>query len=381
MKRFMIFFVIALAAVTTTVASPSLDATTSATDPTPITPGDTATIYVTIENTGSDRAESVTVDWEGHRLFSLLKPGDEQRTQNLLGSYEDVTLAYDVTVADDAPTGSFDIPLKIRAQNTGVLETSVDVEIKPDRPTLQVNGVSTAPDPLAPGQQGRVGLTVANKGERPLSDVDVAMNVAETPFLTVGQTNTERIDKVLAGETREVDFQVTTKPSTESGIYNVPFTITFTDTNGDTEEKTVKTGVKIGGDAELLVTLGDSDISTAQRSGEISLNVVNRGLSNVKLLQARLQNHSSYDLESTESYYVGDVESDDFDVITFTATASNDTLQIPVELAYRTAFNAEQTTIQTVTYELPEGSTQTSYTPYILALVVILGAVWWYKRR
>ena len=133
--------------------------------------------------------------------------------------------------------------------------------------------------------------------------------------------------------------------------------------------------------SKFITTVRDTDITTTSREAEISVSVINRGLAKMKLAQAQLLEDDSYVLEDTDSYYLGDIESDDFDVISFNAQAQNDTLSIPVQLTYRTAFNEERTVTRTATYTLPEGQTSSNITLYVVIAVLLAGGVWWYRRR
>lgn len=371
-----------LAAASAVAANPSLDVTTSATDPTPITPGDTATVYVSVENTGTSQAKGIRLQYDGHRYFNLLKPSDEDRTVRLLGTEEDLTLAYDVTIPQDAKPGEYGLPFTVSTANdNAVLETEATVTIKPDRPTLQITTVSTEPSPIRPGRDATVTVTLRNQGERSLTDIDVTMNVNETPFLSSGETNTKRQAAIPGEHAEQISFDVTTTPSTTSNVYKVPFTVTFTDDDGNTATKTVSTGVTVAADEALLTTMSDADITTSKRSGEVSVNIVNNGLSDIKLLTAELQEHPSYTARGQTTYYVGNIESDDFDVLTLNVDAHNNTLTVPLELSFRTAFNEEKTVMETVTYNVPQGDDSTSYTPYVIAVLVIAAGIWWYRRR
>jgi hypothetical protein len=382
MKRTLYVLLALLIVAPLAAANPSLTVTPSSTDPTPITAGDTATIYVKLQNTGTTPAEDATITYDGHRYFELLQPSDEEKTVRLLGAKEDLTLAYEVSVQEEAAAATYNLPFTITAANDdATLKQDVEITVEPDRPTLHIETVTTTPSPLQPGQQGSVTMTVANEGHRALQNIDVTMDVENTPFLAVGQTNTERVSSIERGGEREITFPVATNPGTSSDLYSLPFTLTFDDTTGSTTEKTVQTGVRIGAEPELAATLSETDITQETMQGDVSLNIVNNGLADVKLLKADLKPHPSYETTSASSYYIGDIESDDFDVISFTAEAQNASLTVPVELTYRTAFNEERTTERVVSYTLPQGSTSTSYTLYIIVVLVVAVGIWWYRRR
>lgn len=382
MKRFGVLAVLLVFASTITAASPNLNIDTVSTDPQPLKPGDTATLYISVQNDADDRAENLRVTYDGHRLFNLLQPDDRVTTRSFLGSREDLTLKYDVTVPEDAPEGTYSVPFTLEAGNMrGTVEKEVSVEIKPKIPSLGLTDVRVSPSPLRPGQQAQVSVSLTNEGDRAIENVDVSMDTTDTGLLPVGETNTQSVEQILGGESTTASFQVTSRPGSETALYNIPFSVSYEDTAGDSVEKSVETGIRIEAEPRFITTVRDADLTTTDTEGEVSVSIINRGLAKMKLAQARLLEDDSYVLEDTNSYYLGDIESDDFDVITFDARAQNDTLEVPVQLTYRTAFNEERTVEMTATYTLPEGQSSSNTTLYVLVAVLLAGGTWWYKRR
>lgn len=382
MKRITIFTVFLVLTAATAAAAPNLNIDTVSTDPQPVKPGDTATLYVSVQNDADDKAENLRVTYNGHRLFNLLQPDDRVTTRSLLGGREDLTLKYDVTVPENAPQGTYSLPFTLEAGNTrGTVNKEVSVEIKPETPSLDLTDVTVSPSPLRPGQQAQVSLSLVNQGNRAIENIDVSMDTTNTGLLPIGETNTKSVGQILAGESTTTAFQVTSRPGSETALYEIPFTVSYDDTSGEPVEKTVETGIRIQAEPKFITTVRDTDITTTSREAEISVSVINRGLAKMKLAQAQLLEDDSYVLEDTDSYYLGDIESDDFDVISFNAQAQNDTLSIPVQLTYRTAFNEERTVTRTATYTLPEGQTSSNITLYVVIAVLLAGGVWWYRRR
>jgi hypothetical protein len=263
----------------------------------------------------------------------------------------------------------------------GTVEKEVSVEIKPKIPSLGLTDVRVSPSPLRPGQQAQVSVSLTNEGDRAIENVDVSMDTTDTGLLPFGETNSQSVEQILGGESTTASFQVTSRPGSETALYNIPFSVSYEDTAGDSVEKSVETGIRIEAEPRFITTVRDADLTTTDTEGEVSVSIINRGLAKMKLAQARLLEDDSYVLEDTNSYYLGDIESDDFDVITFDARAQNDTLEVPVQLTYRTAFNEERTVEMTATYTLPEGQSSSNTTLYVLVAVLLAGGTWWYKRR
>ena len=106
-------------------------------------------------------------------------------------------------------------------------------------------------------------------------------------------------------------------PDAEAGLYKVPITLEYYDELGRATTKTDLIGLKIGSIPDLSITLDSQEVYKKGDNGKIVIKFVNKGLSNVKLLNAKLGESKYYTILSNDEFYVGNIDSDDYETADF----------------------------------------------------------------
>ena len=89
----------------------------------------------------------------------------------------------------------------------------------------------------------------------------------------------------------------------------------------------------------LEVAIEENEIYKLNQQGQITIRFVNKGLSDIKFLSVRLKKNSEYEILSSESSYVGNIEPDDFETVTFDLNFNSKIKSLPVEIEYRDSTN------------------------------------------
>ncbi|GAG23285.1 unnamed protein product [marine sediment metagenome] len=79
---------------------------------------------------------------------------------------------------------------------------------------------------------------------------------------------------------------------------------------------------------------------------ELRIDIVNKGLSDVKFLEIEIGSSTYFDVLSSKNVYIGDIDSDDFDSAEFRIFFKKNTpdnIVIPVSIFYKDALNKEHT--------------------------------------
>jgi LPXTG-motif cell wall-anchored protein len=125
-----------------------------------------------------------------------------------------------------------------------------------------------------------------------------------------------------------------------------------------------------------------SQITTSQKTGDISIKVTNRGLTNIKYFSMKMLPSKQIKMISTDTAYIGDVDSDDSEVADFRITAKSSKLIIPLEVSYRDVSNNPYTEQINVTYNLPSASeTGQKGTNWILIIIILIALIAIYIKR
>ena len=123
----------------------------------------------------------------------------------------------------------------------------------------------------------------------------------------------------------------------------------------------------------------------------IVIKIVNRGLTNIKLMTAKLTETENIEILSKPEIYVGNIDSDDYETVEFNINVKSyeKTVELPVELKYMDSTNKEhqqKKSLDLKTFSKGKAATIVSKIIGIiinLAILVgiVLGIRWFYKRR
>jgi len=367
-------------------------------EPDPAEPGRYATVRFKIENNGRENAEDIVLELLPEYPFSL-DPGESpvKKIGSVYGKQVGklgVIVDYRLRVDEQAVEGDTDLELKYKI-NDGVwiLLEPFTVGIKPSSILLRAVRAFTLPDVLEQGHKGTLHIDLENMALSFIKDVKVKMKLDGLPLATVGSTNEKVVKLIGAGNVSRVSFDVVPQPEAASGLYNVPLEISFLDRLGTRYKNNESVGVMVGEQPELLVSLESSSAYNDGQTGKISVKFVNKGITDIKFLQAALSESKEYRVLSSPNVYVGNIDSDDYETAEYTIAlgkVSGDGVLLPVTVEYRDATNREyQKTVQVSLPLFSEneakklGIQQKGSGAWVLVVVVLIGgmAYWYFRAR
>ena len=126
--------------------------------------------------------------------------------------------------------------------------------------------------------------------------------------LLVAYTVSSFLEKIM-------NFDLIALPDAEGGIYKIPIEITYTDEAGTSYTKDDYISLKLSSTPDLLIHVDSSEINADMKSGTVVLKIINRGLTNIKLLTAELDEGEGYEIMSQPEVYVGNIDSDDYETV------------------------------------------------------------------
>ena len=196
--------------------------------------------------------------------------------------------------------------------------------------SVTIKSVSTTPVDVNPGQTLDVSILLDNQGQDTIENIQVALDLTNVPFIPIGSAAEKVIDEIEEDDTSRVSFALRSLQDAKPGLYKIPLKVKYQ----DGEQQTIM-GVSIVATPELDVAIEDTDLYTIGQTGTITVRIVNKGLTEVKFLSVRLDNSIYYDILSANSYYVGNIEPDDFETVEFKIYLKEATYSLPMNIEYK----------------------------------------------
>lgn len=366
-------------------------------EPDPVSPGDTVELRFKIENTGAETKQEVISQIKPDTPFSLYTTQQNitvgQLRAGQTGS-DSVIVDYQLKVSEKAVEGTNDITLRINTQkNNWIIYDDFKVDIKTQAPTIEIKEVYTNPSSITPGQPGKIHFKITNLADSLIEDINLNLNL-KNQFIALNGTNEKRIKSMDEDETRWVSFKITAENNLESGIYQLPFNLTFYNTRGDKHTQEGSTGIKIGEKPQILAYIIDSDIQQPNERGTVTIELANPTTENLRFLKLNIQDNEEYTILGNNEIYLGDLDSDDIESQDFPIYVEEQTrngeLEIPIKITYRDSKNKNYKTERKLKLNLySENEIQKYFSTgsnltwiiTIIALILIAGAYWFYRRK
>lgn len=366
-------------------------------DPMPVQPGQFVDVWVAVQNTGTGDAEQLKIEYVESPYFELVNPEDKIKTIDVLGSYKDYLIKYRFKVADDVVEGKNTLTFEhsLGDATNVVSTTNLNLDVKTTEVPITISSVKLTPDPVEPGQESNLVIAVTNPTQSSnMRDVSLTLQLAnfqegeslELPFAPVSSTNKKSINRIRPGQTTEFKFDLVTYPDATSKIYKLPILFSYYDDSGKSYTETTFVSMNVNSEPDLYAVIENIKVDKTKRSGEVIIDIINQGVSDVKLLSATLKSNENMNVTSASNKeYLGKIETDDFKSANFDIKVNENTNKIilPLTLTFKDALNKDYTKNIEIEYELKDATTNegSSLTTIIIILIIGIVAFIYYKRR
>tara|TARA_Y100000310_G_scaffold164484_1_gene164262 strand:- start:3324 stop:3905 length:582 start_codon:yes stop_codon:yes gene_type:complete len=165
----------------------------------------------------------------------------------------------------------------------------------------------------------------------------------------------------------------------EPGDYNVPYSLSYVDSEENFVQKSGSIGIVVGAETELDFNF-ELERNVVGEQGQVSLRIINEGFGDIKFVSVRIV-PEGFTIIGTESEYIGTIDSDDFETATFDVLFDSDKARILAVINYKDFGNVEQ--IENVNrdlkvYSVEEGIElgiieRNNSFMYVILIVVIVG--------
>lgn len=207
-----------------------------------------------------------------------------------------------------------------------------------------VNVQSVSVDKLYPGKAGKVIIDVENNIGDDVEDVSFTLNINQqaTPGFSTQGTSEKSQDSINDGDQESFSFALKVGNDVKPGDYNIPYTIKYKNT--DTEEIVTKTGsfgVSVGAQTELDFSVETKD-AIVGKQGKVTLEIINSGLGEIKSVSVDI-NPEGFEVLSKEKVFVGTVNAEDSDIVTWDVLFEDDNPTLNAVITYKDFDNSDQT--------------------------------------
>ncbi|MFP4568149.1 MAG: COG1361 S-layer family protein [Candidatus Woesearchaeota archaeon] len=389
-------FIIPASALAQTNQNPLIKLSIANYEPMPVQPGQFVDVWINVQNLGSGDARDIKIRYLESPFFTLVNPDEQEREIPILGAYKDNMLKYRFKVADNVVEGQNQIRFEYELKDSsGVATTNLNIEIKSTEVPISISSVRITPDPVEPGERADLVIAVTNPSlSSNIRDVSLTMQLATNegnaplnlPFAPVDSTNKKSINRIQPGQTTEFRFNIITYPDAESKIYKVPVTFTYFDDAERQYQDTNFISINVNSQPNLYAIIESISVDTKMRTGDVIFDIINQGISDIKLLTVELDETENMKLiSSTNKEYLGNLESDDFKSARYKIRIDElaEDVTFNLKLTFRDALNNEFTETLQIQHELQEPQTNGGNSTIIVVLIIIFAIIGIiiYRRR
>ncbi len=190
-------------------------------------------------------------------------------------------------------------------------------------------------DILRPGETGKIIVDIENNFEDTAKNVVFEIDVSGTPFNVVGSSSFG-VNKIEEDDDERFAFGIRVSPTAEPGEYQIPYKLSYMiDNEKFSRENAI--GVKIV--TESIVEFGaNAENAVVGERGTVEIKIINKGLGDLRFASVKIF-PKGFTLVSDQEVYIGDVDSDDFEVASFDVLFAKQNVDAKVIIEYRDSEN------------------------------------------
>ncbi|MFT4250720.1 MAG: COG1361 S-layer family protein [Candidatus Woesearchaeota archaeon] len=347
-------------------------------DPTPAQPGDLLSVQLALTNPTDTAMRNVEL--EILESNTVRAEGRNTLRAATIGAYSSFQGTLQVRVAADAPSGEATLRTRVRIHNGQWQERTQTITVQTSQAGILVSNVQVTPEAISPGRSATVELTVQNNANSLLREVSTQLQLEETPFVPTQTTTRQRVGDLPINQQRTITYELTAQPEAQAGIYQVPITLRFQDRNGNVVEQQDMIGLSVT--TQQVTTANVDNVQRVDKGVEVSVRIVNKGLSEIKFVEASVQEQESVSIAAQErNTYLGNIASDDWQTMRFVIRSDKEQVEIPLRYTFQDAFNEEHTRETTLVINIPEEPRRGAGTGILLLILLAGGGYWVYRRK
>lgn len=343
---------------------PIIDVETGFTDPYPVEPGENLELSIVISNSGSEKAEDVTVELKTPEPFTVLE--NPKKEIKILYPGDSRILDYDLFVDSSAISTTYSIPVHIKYDKT-ILIKKIQVLVQG---TPKFKLLSLDSETISPGDQADISVWIQNVGTGKAKRTAATFSSASEYIEPIFSGGNVYLGDVEPNEKKHVEFRIMASPDSEYGVYTGSVNVSYEDESGNELTAKFDVGIMISGEPRFQIIKTE----TRSETGKISIEISNVGTAEAKSITGKLIiNDEVFDVD-----YVTSVKIDKHTTLRFNIPGAR---KGELKLSYEGPDNKEYTQTEVVTWSAPRIG-MPSWIWIIVGLIVVY-VLWkkkWYKK-
>jgi len=289
--------------------------------PYPVEPGKYMDMWLRVQYVGmKGNVDNVTCMIDARYPFSFDAVEDSEKFIDTMTPYQEVLLKYKLRVAENAVQGYNTLAFKCKSKDIDWISTDLSFYIQTHEAVLSIDRVESIPDKFHAGDSGRVSIYLTNLADNTLKDITVKLDLssADIPFAPVNSTIEKGIESLQAKNSSVLTFDVVAMQNAAAETYKIPLTVYYSDDLGKnyTKSTTMALGVQLE-QPDIFVAQEQEAYIRNGTKNSITLSIVNRGDTQVKFVVSELQDGDGYQILTPKQGYVGSINSDDSQTISY----------------------------------------------------------------
>ena len=243
------------------------------------------------------------------------------------------------------------------------------------------------------GERGTVSVEIENNENFDIEDASLSLILDDVQFSSVGSSEKD-VDDIDEDDSERVSFTLNPFTDIIPGDYDIPYTLKYKNAENSSVgilEKTGSFGIRVSAETDLDFSVEIRGNAIVGEEGRISLDVINKGLGEVKSMSVQIF-ASGYELLSKDKIFIGSIDADDTDLASFDVIYKNTNPTFSAKVDYKDFDNIEQTktvnipfTVYTKERALELGLIQKSNSSRNMGLIVAIIIIWFtwrsFKKR
>lgn len=177
---------------------------------------------------------------------------------------------------------------------------------------ITIDSFTAVPEKVMPGQDVVLKFNLVNAGDDDLENVVVRLDLSQVPFAPVGSSTERAVDEIRNHRHETMQFTLRILPNAQTKMYKIPVLIT-----SGVASTTSVIGIEVTAPAHLEVLLDDTDIVSVGDNGKATFKFINDGLTQIQFLKVTLRESPGYEIISSRTLFVGEVDVGDFETEEF----------------------------------------------------------------
>lgn len=311
-------------------------------EPYPVHAGENVQLIFSVTNDGSENLSNIAFDLDTNDPVTLTSSSKKTIS---LDVGETKILRYDAFIESDASDGNEQITLNYDFNGSNYDE-DFDVLIAPDQVYLQIESVTSLPEKAAPGENLSLSMRLRNTANSEIKNIILKLDLKDMPFAPESVTE-KRINLIDENQIQDIQLNLIVLSSAQIQVYKIPLTLTYQDSYGGEYTRQDYISIEVFEKPSIDVLL-DKNSLIQNMVSKIDFRILNKGLGKVTFVEAKILPSGDYSVEGSDSQYIGNIESDDYNSVEFKILPKKENFNILVELSYRDSNNQRYTETKTI---------------------------------